>query len=68
MRSAVPPTEMAEMPVIFFTTIGKTAMAPRKIAPTRVSLVKIREICSDVEVPGRTPGIKAPFFCKLVEI
>ena len=68
MRSAVPPIDIAVIPVRPPMISGKTAMRPRKRAPTSVRRVRMREMCSEVDLPGRTPGINAPFFWREVEI
>ena len=66
MRSAVPPRAIAVIPVNERTIKGKTAMNPKKTAPSNVIRLKTFEIYAEVETPGRIPGINAPFFCKLV--
>ena len=58
----------AVTPVTACIVKGKTAITPRKVAPTKVILVNTFPKYSEVDLPGRTPGIKAPLFCKLVEI
>ena len=63
----MPPKANVVMPVAYCMMIGKTAMKPRNDAPRSVMRVKTLDIYSEVEAPGRIPGMKAPFFCKLVD-
>lgn len=67
MRIDVPPMAKEVLPVINCIIRGKIATKPRKTAPKRVMRLKTFEIYSEVDKPGRIPGINAPFFCKLVE-
>ena len=62
MRSEVPPIDIAVIPVRPLMARGRTAIKPKKSAPIRVSRVYILEMWSDVDLPGLTPGINAPFF------
>ena len=67
IRIEVPPRAKVVFPVMNCITKGKTATIPKNVAPKRVIRLNTFEMYSEVETPGRIPGIKAPFFCKLVE-
>ena len=67
MRIEVPPKANAVMPVADCIIRGKIAINPKKVAPSKVIRVRTLEIYSEVDAPGRMPGMNAPFFCKLVE-
>lgn len=67
MRIDVPPSAKEVLPVMNCITKGRIATIPKNVAPNRVIRLKTFEMYSEVETPGRMPGIKAPFFCKLVE-
>ena len=68
MRKGVPPMARLLAPVKAFIISGKTAIMPKNSAPTRVMRVKTLAMCSEVGLPGLTPGMKAPDFCRLVEM
>ena len=68
MRRAVPPMARVVIPVILCIIRGSTAIDPRNSAPKRVMRFNTRAIYSEVELPGRTPGMKAPFFCRFSAI
>ena len=68
MRSAVPPSASEVMPVNDCMAIGRTAMRPKKSAPTKVMRVMTLPRYASVLGPGRTPGTKAPFFCRFSAI
>ena len=63
----VPPMAKEVLPVMNCIMRGRTATKPKKTAPKRVMRLRTFEIYSEVDNPGRMPGIKAPFFCRLVE-
>ena len=44
---------------------GSTEMRARKMAPGRVMRVSTRSMYSAVFLPGRTPGMKPPYFFML---
>ena len=62
MRIEVPPSAKEVMPVMCCIIKGKIAINPKKEAPNSVILLKTFEMYSEVEAPGRIPGINAPFF------
>ena len=62
IRSAVPPRAIAVMPVTARMISGRTEIKPKNNAPSKVMRPRTLEIYSEVEAPGRMPGINAPFF------
>ena len=62
IRMEVPPRETLAF-VIAEKTMGNTAMMPRNMAPTSVTLEMTRAMKSEVGFPGRMPGI-APLFLR----
>ena len=67
MRIEVPPRAKVVLPVANCMTSGKMATTPRNTAPSKVIRLKTLEIYSEVDSPGRMPGINAPFFCRFVD-
>lgn len=67
MSIVVPPSARVVIPVAFCMMIGSTAIKPKNVAPRSVMRVRTLEMYSEVEAPGRIPGMNAPFFCRLVD-
>ena len=67
MSTDVPPREMLIPPTLPIS-IGRIAITLKNIAPISVILDKIFEMKSEVDLPGRIPGIAPPFLRRLFAI
>ena len=69
MMTEVPPRATLERFVEIAPTIsGTRATMPRNTAPTKVTLPSALVMKSLVGLPGRKPGMKPPFFFRLLAI
>ncbi len=70
IKRDVPPIKKVNpvTPVAPATIEGKTAIKPNDMAPVNKTLFKMWLKKSVVDLPGLTPGIKPPIFCRFSEI